>query len=536
MKHRFIILLALASLVVAACGGIQPPAQPTAAPEKPTQAPPEKPTTEAQPEPTATPRSKAVSSLDEVKSAVIQIEAQGSFVDPQVGLQLNVAGRGSGFIIDPSGLAVTNNHVVTGAALLKVWVGGERDPRNAKILGVSECSDLALIDIDGEGYPYLEWYEGRITTGLDVYAAGFPLGDPEFTLTRGIVSKERASGETSWASVDAVIEHDATINPGNSGGPLVNKDGKVVGVNFMYDPDAEQYFAIAPKEALEIIDQLRQRKDVTSIGVNGQAVTDGESIFGIWVAAVKSGSPADKAGVQGGDIITKIEGLVLATDGTMSDYCDILRTHESEDTLSLEVLRFATQEVLVGQLNGRPLEVSFSFAQQVEEEAGQQVEQGTAYTEYVEIYNDGGEIKLSVPKEWSDVDGRDWAPNNENVGPALSAAPNLQEYYETYSTPGVFFAASKVLAQRYDENSFLDELDKYAECTYEGRYDYADQLYTGVYDLFTNCGPDKSIIIRLAAVPENRAFLMYVNVQVVTEADLEALDAILQSFEVVKDF
>ncbi|MER3458976.1 MAG: peptidase S1, partial [Chloroflexota bacterium] len=386
-----------------------PPAQPTAAPEKPTQAPPEKPTTGAQPEPSATPRSKAVSSLDEVKSAVIQIEAQGSFVDPQVGLQLNVAGRGSGFIIDPSGLAVTNNHVVTGAALLKVWVGGERDPRNAKILGVSECSDLALIDIDGEGYPYLEWYEGRITTGLDVYAAGFPLGDPEFTLTRGIVSKERASGETSWASVDAVIEHDATINPGSSGGPLVNKDGKVVGVNFMYDPDAKQYFAIAPKEALEIIDQLRQRKDVTSIGVNGQAVTDGESISGIWVAAVKSGSPADKAGVQGGDIITKIEGLVLATDGTMSDYCDILRTHESEDTLSLEVLRFATQEVLVGQLNGRPLEVSFSFAQQVEQEAGQQVEQGTAYTEYVEIYNDGGEIKLSVPKEWSDVDGRDWA-------------------------------------------------------------------------------------------------------------------------------
>lgn len=532
MRYQLIVLFVVAALV-AACGGQA--AQPTAAPERPTAAPTvEEPTAES--EPTEAPKSKAVSSLEEVKSAVIQIEAQGSFVDPQVGMQLNVAGRGSGFIIDESGLAVTNNHVVTGAALIKVWVGGERDARNAKVLGVSECSDLALIDIDGEGYPYLEWYDGEIKPGLDVYAAGFPLGDPEFTLTRGIVSKERASGETSWASVDSVIEHDATINPGNSGGPLVTKDGKVVGVNYAGASEVNQYFAIAPKEAMEILDVLRQRKDVTSIGVNGQAVSDGESIFGIWVASVKSGSPADRAGVQGGDIITKIEGLVLATDGTMADYCDILRSHEAEDTLSIEVLRYATQEVLAGQLNGRELAVTFSFAQQVEEETGQQVEEGTAYTEYVEIYNDSEVIKLEVPKEWSDIDGRDWAPGGENVGPALSAAPNLDDYYETYSTPGVFFAASKVYAQQYDEESFLDSLDKYSECTYDGRYEYSDALYTGLYDLFTECSTDKSIIIRLAAVPEDRSFLIYVNVQVVTDADLEALDAILQSFEVVGDF
>ena len=151
-----------------------------------------------EPIPSNTPESRAVTSLEDVKSATVQIEAQGTFVDPEFGLQLNAAGRGSGFIIDESGIAVTNNHVVTGAAFLQVWVGGESEPRNATILGVSECSDLAIIDIEGDGYPYLEWYDGTITPGLDVYAAGFPLGDPEFTLTRGIVSKERASGETSW--------------------------------------------------------------------------------------------------------------------------------------------------------------------------------------------------------------------------------------------------------------------------------------------------------------------------------------------------
>ncbi len=114
------------------------------------------------------PVSSAVSSLDNVRNATIQIEAQGTFIDPQFGLQVNVAGRGSGFIIDPSGIAVTNNHVVAGAALVKVWVGGDSTPRNARILGLSECSDLAVIDIEGDGFPYLAWYQGPVRTGLEV--------------------------------------------------------------------------------------------------------------------------------------------------------------------------------------------------------------------------------------------------------------------------------------------------------------------------------------------------------------------------------
>ena len=177
------ILILVLALALASCGG-----EPT-----PTQAPPPTEPAAATEAPTATEAAQAsVTKLEDVKSAVIQIEAQGSFVEPGAGLQVNVAGSGSGFIIDPSGLAVTNNHVVTGAAFLKVWVGGESEPRNAKILGVSECSDLAVIDIDGDGFPYLEWYDGPISAGLDIYAAGFPLGDPEYTLTRGIVAKERA--------------------------------------------------------------------------------------------------------------------------------------------------------------------------------------------------------------------------------------------------------------------------------------------------------------------------------------------------------
>ena len=80
-----------------------------------------------------------------------------------------------GFIIDPSGIAITNNHVVTGAALLKVWVGGNKDKvYSAKVLGASECSDLAVIKIDGSDFPYLQWHEGTPNVGLDIYAAGYP--------------------------------------------------------------------------------------------------------------------------------------------------------------------------------------------------------------------------------------------------------------------------------------------------------------------------------------------------------------------------
>ncbi len=99
--------------------------------------------------------------------------------------------------------------------------------------------------------------EGRPQIGTDIYALGFPLGDPEPTITRGIISKENAGGETSWASVDAVIEHDATINPGNSGGPLVTETGEVVGVNYAGDPDSSQYFAINADDAQAIIERLR---------------------------------------------------------------------------------------------------------------------------------------------------------------------------------------------------------------------------------------------------------------------------------------
>lgn len=475
-----------------------------------------------------------VSSLDSVKSATIQIESQGTFIDPQVGLMVNAAGRGSGFIIDPSGIAVTNNHVVTGAALLKVWVAGESKPRNAKILGVSECWDLAVIDIEGDGYPYMGYYNGDVEPGMEVYAAGFPLGDPEYTLTKGIVSKAKADGETSWASVDAVIEHDARIRGGNSGGPLVTSDGKVVGINYAGNDQYDTNYAIKAQDAIPVIEKLRTGQDFESIGINGQAVmSEDGSISGVWVSSVKSGSPADKTGLKGGDIITTIEGLVIGTDGTMADYCDILRTRNATDTLSIEVLRFNTMEYLAGQLNGEPLATSFSFAQELQSDV---VDQGGNYTDYVTLTDSYSAIQVSVPSAWNDTNGDPWYDGNDIIGSSITASTNMTDF-NNYAAPGVYFAVSDDVAKLA---GYIQLLDLYrqsfsVDCTLDGRYPYDDNAFHGSYDVFKNCGSSRSVLVVLAARPvtNQTAYLATVIVNILSDADLTAFDYVLQTFNVV---
>ncbi|GAB4278251.1 MAG: hypothetical protein Kow0080_29740 [Candidatus Promineifilaceae bacterium] len=538
MYKKFTTFVFIFTLLLAACGGDAETAeQPTPAPETQPTTPPAQ-----EPPPTEETASGAVTTLEDVKTAVIQIEAEGTFRDPEQGTLLNAAGRGSGFIIDPNGIAVTNNHVVAGAALLKVWVGGESEPRNAKILGVSECSDLAVIDLEGDGYPYLTWYDGDLSVGLDVYAAGFPLGDPEYTLTRGIISKERANGETNWASVDYVIQHDATINPGNSGGPLVTADGQIVGVNYAGASGVDQYFSIARDEAVAITDILRQGQDYESIGVNGRAIANPDTnLYGIWVSSVESGTPADKAGIQAGDIITQLEGLVLSTDGTMSDYCDILRTRDPEDTMNIEVLRFDTQELLAGQLNGDPLVQRYSFAQELNDEVAEQPAANNGNTTapqgytYHTVTDDSGLLVVEIPEQWSDINGNAWTIDGEPIGVSVKAAPNINDFDNTWTTPGVFFAASASLTEQMTFTDVLDAFDFSSDCEYGGRTDYQDQVFTGAYDIWRNCGGQNNLLVTLSATPQTQDFVVLVVAQIISDADLEALDHIFNSFNVVSE-
>ncbi len=484
----------------------------------------------------ATTVSPVPTSFADVQPAVVQIVAQGTFRDPEIGLS-NGSGSGSGFIISPDGLAVTNNHVVAGAATLEVFVGGASEGLNATILGVSECNDLALIDInESEPLPYLEWFEGDISAGLDVYAAGFPLGDPEFTLTRGIVSKARAGGDlTGTSSIDHTIEHDANIQPGNSGGPLVSDDGRIVGVNYAGGAVAgttAQFFAIASDLALPVVDTLRDG-DFETLGINGWAVNDAEAgISGIWVAGVSAGSPASATGILPGDIVTSMNGLPVGTDGTMRDYCDVIRT-AGDNPMSVEVLRFDTSEVLRGELNGDlQLETSFSFADEVVQESEVGTVASASYVGYQVVVDDQQQIQVEVPLEWSDIETEPFIDDRGVAFASLRASPSLSDFDDTGDAPGLWFLkfdqflpASTVLT------SVTEEFDD--RCVDNGREDFEDALFSGQFQVLSECDGKDNAILVLVLAPPDESFTFTIIMQLVTEADLEALDVVFDTFRIL---
>jgi len=352
--------------------------------------------------------------------------------------------------------------------------------------------------------------------------------DTDYTLTRGIVSSTRSDGETPWASVDAVLEHDARIRGGNSGGPLVDEMGRVVAVNYAGLAEADQNFAIAASIARPVVEQLRSGVDVDSIGVNGQALSLAD-LSGIFVASVESGSPADDVGVRAGDVITRLEGLPLGTEGTMSTYCDVLRTNSPSDVLAIEVLRPATQEVFEGRLNGDPLELSFSLAQefddQVESGGGSTGTGGGAYTDYTSVQDDTGVIAVDVPASWSQTDGS----VNTDFGPSIYASPDLGQFVETFNVPGVIVEASTEIGADQVQAT-VDAVDFSGSCVDGGRQPYEDPVYTGLLHVWADCGGVGTVVIVVAATPADGSYVIRLLIQAVEERDLAAADRVLETF------
>jgi serine protease Do len=467
---------------------------------------------------------KASGSIDDAKAATVQILAEGEVRDPEGVTEF--AGAGSGFIIDPSGLVVTNNHVVTGAGTVKVRLPEEDDEIPAKVLGVSECSDLALLEItEGSDFPTVPWYDGEIEPPLDVYAVGFPLGEEELTVTKGVVSKAEANGQWEWASVRDAIEHDAAIQPGNSGGPLVTENGEVVGVNYAgFDfagKGTEQYWAIGSPLAQEVVETLKDG-DELSIGVNGLAFIDDEAgIQGVWVSGVKPGGIAEEAGIMPGDVITSLNGVTLDS-GTMEEYCDVLRSANLEEEIAVRVVRFDTGELLEGDLNSdEPLVVSYSFA----EEYGDDLEESDPeeVVGFVEVSDDTGEITTSLPDTWSDVDGV--SQDMLGIGtpqPTLKAAPSLSDF-DSSSGPGIAILTMDGFSSTgVDINAVLDGAIEGSGCTEQSRDQYTTDMLTGPFAI-ADC--DGIVLVVLTATTiANPDTLVLVLGAAVTDADLGYID------------
>ena len=234
-------------------------------------------------------------------------------------------GVGSGFILNADGYVMTNAHVIEGADEVIVTLADKREFK-ARTIGADKRSDVALVKIDASGLPTVRIGDvAKLKVGEWVIAIGSPFG-LESTVTAGIVSaKSRDTGELL-----PLIQTDVAINPGNSGGPLINMRGEVVGINSQIYSRSGGYqgisFAIPIDEASRVSDQLRAGGRVIRgrIGVVIDRVTRevAESIglgkpTGALVRTVEAGGPAEKAGVEAGDIITKVEGRNVETSGEL---------------------------------------------------------------------------------------------------------------------------------------------------------------------------------------------------------------------------
>ena len=253
-------------------------------------------------------------------------------------------GVGSGFILSADGYIMTNAHVVDGADELIVTLTDKREFK-ARVIGADKRTDVALVKIDASGLPSVKIGDSnRLKVGEWVMAIGSPFG-LDNTVTAGIVSaKARDTGDYV-----PFIQTDVAINPGNSGGPLINLRGEVVGINSQIYSRSGGFmgisFAIPMDEAMRVSDQLRASGRVIRgrIGVQIAPVTKevAESIglgkpAGALVQNVEPGAPAEKGGVEAGDIIVKVDGKAVEKSG---DLPRIIGNMKPGSKITLQVFR-----------------------------------------------------------------------------------------------------------------------------------------------------------------------------------------------------
>ena len=234
---------------------------------------------------------------------------------------------GSGFIISSDGYVITNAHVVDGADEVSIKLADRREFK-AKVVGTDKRTDVALLKIDASNLPKVVIGDPeKLRVGEWVFAIGKPFG-LENTITSGIVSAK--GRDLPQENLVPFIQTDAAINPGNSGGPLFNLKGEVVGINSLIYSRSGGFmglaFAIPIDVAMSAVNQLKDKGRVTRgrIGVQIQEVTkETAEAFGLkqtagaLVNSVEKGGPAEKAGVEPGDIILKVDGRDVANSSTL---------------------------------------------------------------------------------------------------------------------------------------------------------------------------------------------------------------------------
>ncbi|MBL8922671.1 MAG: trypsin-like peptidase domain-containing protein [Myxococcaceae bacterium] len=257
-----------------------------------------------------------------------------------------VEGLGSGVIIDASGIVITNDHVIRGASEIHVVLADGRQ-LDAEVIGADADADLAVLKLLGKG-PFPTARLGTssdLMIGETVIAIGSPLGLKK-TVTVGVVSALGRTIRSDSRTFNDFIQTDASINPGNSGGPLLNIDGEIIGINSAIVASAQNIgFAIPADKVRRIVTELTQFGKVRPawVGIDVQALTPElgrqlgwDRTFGAAISNVEPGSPAEKAGLQRGDVVMQV-GTTQVEDA--DDFQSRLRGFTARSPVRLQIFR-----------------------------------------------------------------------------------------------------------------------------------------------------------------------------------------------------
>ncbi len=298
----------------------------------------------------------AVEVVQQVSPAVVTVFNQQTATG-QLGQEQDpvTAGVGTGFIIDEQGHIVTNWHVVNGGDSFSV-IFADGTEHEAELIGVDPRNDLAVVRIEGEVPGTVTLGDSNaLQPGQPVLAIGSPLGTFSNTVTEGIVSALGRNGDFAASACQSyanLIQHDAAINPGNSGGPLFNMSGEVVGVNTLGIPTTNEgvpvqgiFFAVPSNIVEEISSQIIETGEVSYpyIGIGPQPITrqaaaafDLPVDYGVYIANVEAGSPADEAGIEVDDIMLSLNGTEITEENSLAE---LLLPLNPGDQVSVTVLR-----------------------------------------------------------------------------------------------------------------------------------------------------------------------------------------------------
>jgi serine protease Do len=298
------------------------------------------------------------------------------------------ASSGSGFIISQDGYIVTNNHVVEDAQTLTViMTSGEE--YEATIIGADEQNDVALIKIDATGLPTVSIGDSDdIEVGQQVCAIGNPLGELTNTLTVGYVSALDREINENGTPIN-MFQTDCAINSGNSGGPIFDMNGNVIGITTAkYSSSGSSTtasiegigFCIPSNDAMDIVSDLLEYGYVKGrpyLGITCQAISSTVTQYynlpsGIYVNSVESGSAAEDAGLQQGDIITALDGTEV---DSVTDFKALLKNYSAGDTATLTVYRSASGTVELSVTFGEQVTTTSSQTEETEEDTQDQQDQ-----------------------------------------------------------------------------------------------------------------------------------------------------------------